>query len=116
MATTRPKTPRPKASAAKRELPAALAKRAKGLRDTKRQRLAAAGFAAIALIQDLRRRITGDYLAIGKALAELRQEGMADALGCADFADLCERHFQMSSTRTPSSSWTSRRRSCSTRR
>jgi len=96
MATTRTKTPQPKAGAAKRELPDALAKRAKGLRDTKRQRLAAAGFAAIALIQDLRRRITGDYLAIGKALAELRQEGMADALGCADFAEICERHFEMS--------------------
>jgi hypothetical protein len=71
-------------------------KRARAAREAKRQGLAADGFAAIALIHELRRHITGDYLAIGKALAVLRQEGMADALGCADFAAVCREHFAMS--------------------
>ncbi|MDO9019048.1 MAG: hypothetical protein Q8S73_14015 [Deltaproteobacteria bacterium] len=96
MATTRTKTTRTKSTPDTRALPAALAKRAKAQHDAKRQRLAAVGFAAIALVNDLRRRVTGDYLAIGKALAELRQNGVADALGCADFAEICQRHFAMS--------------------
>ncbi len=91
-----PRSPKKKSTATRRALPAALAKRAEAQHAARRDALAARGFEAIALIQDLRRHISGDYLAIGKALAGLRQDGMADALGCADFREVCAKHFQMS--------------------
>ncbi len=91
-----PRSPKKKSTATRRVLPAALAKRAEAQHAARRDALAARGFEAIALIQDLRRHISGDYLAIGKALAGLRQDGMADALGCADFREVCAKHFQMS--------------------
>jgi hypothetical protein len=84
---------------AKRELAPALAKRAKSLHDQRRQRLAAAGFEAIESITERRRQVTGAYLDIGKALAVLKQDGMPDALGCADFDDLCRKHLDMSAVR-----------------
>jgi hypothetical protein len=89
---TEREAPRTKAPA----LPVALAKRAKAAHEARRARLAAEGFATIALIREMRRHITGDYLAIGGALTTLRKPGMAEALGCADFAAICQTHFEMS--------------------
>jgi len=86
-------------TAAKRELAPALAKRAKSLHAQKRQRLAAAGFEAIQSILERRRQITGTYLDIGKALVVLKQDGMPDALGCADFDDICRKHLDISGLR-----------------
>lgn len=84
---------------ATRALPAALAKRAKAAHAARRQQLAAAGFAAVEAIRDLRRSVAGDFLEMGRALATLKGDGVAEAMGYATFEALCAKELDLSSTR-----------------
>jgi hypothetical protein len=95
---TTPRNPRtPRAAAPKSKvLPKALAARAKTLHEAHRQRLASAGFDAIALVREHRANVTASFFEIGEALVTLQRDGVAEALGCADFAAICRDHLDLS--------------------
>jgi len=84
---------------AETKLPAGLAKNARAKHEAKRQRLADEGFKAISAIKALRTKIADDYLEMGRALRVLKQEGVAEAVGCASFEALCREKLDLSVTR-----------------
>ena len=76
-------------------LPAALAKRATAAHAARLARLARAGRNAIAKVRDARTQIAGTYFDVGEALVVLAQDGMAEALGRKDFAEVCTADLDM---------------------
>ena len=76
-------------------LPKALAQRAKAQHAAKLERLATRARAAIARIRERQTDIAANMVDIGLALAELKEEGMAEALGRSGFAEVCERDLRM---------------------
>lgn len=71
-------------------LPKALAVRAKALHAQKQARLLAKGREAIARIKEAQVDIAANMVDIGLALADLQDDGVAEALGRASFAEVCE--------------------------
>ena len=90
------RTPASRASVA---LPAALQKNAAAATASRLKRLAAEGRAAIALIKACRTSIGSDYFAMGEAVKALKGKGVAQALGRANFAEVCVQHLDMSVTK-----------------
>lgn len=70
-------------------LPAALAKNARAMRAAKLERLAVVGRAAIARIRERQADIAANMVEIGEALAELKADGVAEALERKGFAEIC---------------------------
>ncbi len=86
---------KPSAAKTASTLPAALAKRATAAHAQRLARLARAGRDAITKIRDARAQIAGTYFDVGEALVVLSQDGMAEALGRADFAEVCALDLDM---------------------
>ena len=80
-------------------LPAALQKNADAASAAHVKRLAAEGRAAIAEVKACRTSIDGDYFAMGLAVKALKQKGVAQALGRADFAEICAKDLDLSVTK-----------------
>jgi hypothetical protein len=83
---------------AKRKLPLALAKRAEQEVAAKRARIEADGRADVDLILRRQARIAEDFYDIGEALARLKRDGVAEALGRGTFREVCEKDLSMSLT------------------
>lgn len=88
----------PAAGAAKKTLPAALAKRVEAEVAAKQARTAEAARADIDLILRRRERIAEDFYDIGEALSRLKRPGVAEALGRSSFREICEKDLSMSHT------------------
>jgi len=80
-------------------LPAALRKNADASSAAHLERLAAEGRAAIAEVKACRSSIDGDYYSMGLAVKALKKKGVAQALGRADFAEVCAKDLDMSVTK-----------------
>jgi hypothetical protein len=80
-----------KGSPRTRGLPKALAERAEALHELAVERLVARGRDAIARVKQCQADIATNFVDIGVALAELKADGVAAALGRKDFADVCQR-------------------------
>jgi uncharacterized protein YaiL (DUF2058 family) len=100
-----PKKLAPKASAkkasAKRSgtdklaLASALVANAKAAHEAKVERLRAKALAAIARIREAQGDIAGNMVDIGLALVELKEKGVAEALGRKGFAEVCEKDLSL---------------------
>lgn len=84
------KSPAPK----KKSAPVAPAK-SKTSAKPRSQRLREKGKAAISLIRKRRATLADDFLDVGEALRTLKGDGMFEALGRADFDDLCARDLDL---------------------
>jgi hypothetical protein len=95
---TAPKPAKAKAPRAvlKHELPQALAKHASALHEAKLRRLRQEARELVERIRQAKADIAGNMVDIGLALASLKREGMAEALGRKNFADVCEGELEMS--------------------
>jgi len=80
-------------------LPAALRKNNAAASAAHLERLAAEGRAAIAEVKACRASIGGDYFSMGLAVKALKKKGVAQALGRADFAQVCTEDLEMSVTK-----------------
>nr|MBK7069711.1 hypothetical protein [Deltaproteobacteria bacterium] len=83
-------------TASPKPAPKALVERARTLHEARRQRLAADGFDAIARVRERRADISASFYDVGEALVVLQREGIAEALGCADFDAICRDHLDLS--------------------
>ena len=93
------KKPAAKKPAAKKPaLPAALAKRAEAQHALRVKRLAERGRVAIARIRERQADVAENMVDIGLALAELKADGVAEALGRAGFAEVVTRDLGMAIT------------------
>ncbi len=90
------KKPAAKKPAAKKPaLPAALAKRAEAQHALRVKRLAERGRVAIARIRERQADVAENMVDIGLALAELKADGVAEALGRVGFAEVCAEDLRM---------------------
>jgi hypothetical protein len=89
---------RSKARSAKRELPAALARRADALSARKRTRLLAEAAGLIALVQRRKREISEAFYDLGVALKRLKEKEILLVLGCRSFDQLCSEKLDLSTT------------------
>lgn len=89
------KTPDRRPPAKKPALPKELAERAKAQHAAKLARLTGRAQAALALIRERQADIAANMVDIGLALAELKGDGMAEALGRSGFAEVCEKDLRM---------------------
>ena len=80
-------------------IPVALQKNAAAASAAHVERLATEGRAAIAEVKACRASIGGDYFAMGEAVKALKKKGVAQALGRADFAEVCAKDLDMSVTK-----------------
>ena len=71
------------------------APRVKSVQKPRSQRLREKGRAAISLIRKRRATLADDFLDVGEALRVLKSEGMFEALGRADFDDVCARDLDL---------------------
>ena len=94
MARTAAKKPAPKTP----RLPAALAREAKAAHAARLARLAKRGREAIARIKERQGDVAASMVDIGEALAELKADGVAEALGRAGFAEVVTRDLGMAIT------------------
>ena len=76
-------------------LPAALAKRAAAQHALRVKRLAERGRVAIARIRERQADVAENMVDIGLALAELKADGVAEALGRVGFAEVCAEDLRM---------------------
>ena len=90
-----PKTP---AQTPRRALPAALREGAEALHARGQARLKARGEEALARVRDKLEDLAENVFEIGEALAQLASEGVAKAMGYADFEDVCRRGLALSPT------------------
>lgn len=95
MTTARRSPSAAKRKAAPRKLPKALAERAQAQRDARLARVAERARAAVARVRECQVDVAANMVDIGLALAELKAEGMAAALGRASFAEVCEQDLRM---------------------
>jgi hypothetical protein len=86
----------PTEAKAKRALAPAFLEHARELHAARLKRLAKEARALVEQIKQAQRDVAGNLVEMGLALVELKAEGMATSLGCADFEELCRRELSMS--------------------
>lgn len=84
-----------KSPAAKKKPGTAAAAKAKPPQKSRSQRLREKGRAAISLIRKRRATLADDFLDVGEALRALKGDGVFEALGRADFDELCARDLDL---------------------
>ena len=84
-----------KSPAPKKKPAVPVAAKEKPVQKPRSQRLRDKGRAAISLIRKRRATLADDFLDVGEALRTLKGEGMFEALGRADFDDVCGRDLDL---------------------